>query len=33
MVDRYGNLWLLETSAVNAVRVRRLGKDGNDRAY
>jgi sugar lactone lactonase YvrE len=28
MVDRAGNLWLLETSVVNAVRVRRIGRDG-----
>jgi len=28
MVDKAGNLWMLETSAVNAVRVRRIGKNG-----
>lgn len=31
MVDRKGNLWLLETSVINAVRVRRIDKDGNER--
>ena len=30
MIDRRGNLWLLETSIVNAVRVRRIGKDGKE---
>jgi hypothetical protein len=33
MVDRKGNLWLLETSVVNAVRVRRIGKDGSERLF
>jgi sugar lactone lactonase YvrE len=33
MVDRKGNLWLLETSVINAVRVRRIGKDGNERLF
>jgi sugar lactone lactonase YvrE len=33
MVDRQGNLWLLETSIINAVRVRRIGKDGKERLY
>jgi hypothetical protein len=33
MVDRKGNLWLLETSVINAVRVRRIGKDGKERLY
>jgi hypothetical protein len=33
MVDRAGNLWLLETSSVNAVRVRRIDKNGKERVY
>jgi hypothetical protein len=33
MVDRQGNLWLLETSKINAVRVRRIGKDGKERLF
>ena len=33
MVDRNGNLWVLETSAINAVRVRRIGKDGKERLF
>jgi len=32
-VDRKGNLWLLETSVINAVRVRRIGTDGKERVY
>jgi hypothetical protein len=33
MIDRAGNLWLLETSSINAVRVRRIDKDGKERVY
>jgi hypothetical protein len=33
MIDRSGNLWLLETSVINAVRVRRIGRDGKERVY
>jgi sugar lactone lactonase YvrE len=33
MLDKAGNLWLLETSVINAVRVRRIGKDGKERTY
>jgi sugar lactone lactonase YvrE len=33
MIDRAGNLWLLETSSINAVRVRRIGKDGKERVF
>jgi hypothetical protein len=33
MIDRRGNLWVLETSVINAVRVRRIGKDGKERVY
>jgi sugar lactone lactonase YvrE len=33
LVDRQGNLWVLETSLINAVRVRRVGKDGNERVF
>jgi hypothetical protein len=33
LLDRRGNLWLLETSKVNAVRVRRIDKDGKERVY
>jgi hypothetical protein len=33
MLDRQGNLWLLETSKINAVRVRRIGKDGKQKVY
>ena len=33
MIDRQGNLWVLETSVINAVHVRRLGKDGKERLY
>lgn len=33
MLDKAGDLWLLETSLINAVRVRRIGKDGKERVY
>jgi hypothetical protein len=33
LFDRRGNLWLLETSRINAVRVRRIDKDGNERVF
>ncbi len=33
MLDTHGNLWLLEKSVINAVRVRRIGKDGKERSY
>ena len=33
MLDRQGNLWVLETSVINAVRVRRIGKDGKERLF
>lgn len=33
MLDRRGNLWLLETSKVNAVRVRRIDKSGKEKVY
>lgn len=33
MLDRHGSLWLLETSKINAVRVRRIDKSGKERVY
>lgn len=33
MLDKAGNLWLLETSVINAVRVRRIGKVGKECGY
>jgi len=33
MIGRNGTLWLLETSAINAVRVRRIDKDGKERVF
>jgi hypothetical protein len=33
ILDRHGDLWLLETSKINAVRVRRIDKDGKERVY
>ena len=31
--DRDGALWLLEYSSTNAMRVRRIARDGGERAY
>jgi hypothetical protein len=33
LMDRAGNLWLLEYDSANAVHVRRIGRDGNERIY
>jgi len=33
MVDRDGNLWLLEFDTNDMARVRRIGKDGRDRVF
>jgi hypothetical protein len=33
MFDRDGALWLLEYSSTNAVRVRRIARDGSERAF
>ena len=33
MVDGEGNLWLLENTFINKVRVERIGKDGSRKAY
>jgi hypothetical protein len=33
MFDRDGNLWLLEYDAANAVRARRIGRDGRERTF
>jgi hypothetical protein len=33
MIDRDGNLWLLEYDTSNTARVRRIGKDGRDRVF
>ena len=33
MFDRHGSLWVLETSVINAVRARRIGKDGKERTF
>jgi hypothetical protein len=33
MIDRDGNLWLLEYDSANAVRVRRTGQDGRERIF
>lgn len=33
MFDREGNLWLLEYSPTNAVRVRRIDQNGNERTF
>jgi hypothetical protein len=33
LVSPAGELWLLETSVMNAVRVRRIGKDGRETLY
>jgi len=33
MFDREGNLWLLEYSTVNSVRVRRIDKSGGERTF
>jgi hypothetical protein len=32
-VDRAGNVWLLEFSLTNAVRVRRLKPDGSEQIF
>jgi hypothetical protein len=33
MFDRDGNLWLLEYDKANAVRARRIGRDGGERTF
>jgi sugar lactone lactonase YvrE len=33
MFDRDGNLWLLEYDSANAVRARRIGRDGRERTF
>jgi hypothetical protein len=33
MFDSDGNLWLLEYDAANAVRARRIGRDGRERMF
>jgi hypothetical protein len=33
MFDRRGNLWLLEYSSRNAVRAKKIGRDGKERVY
>jgi sugar lactone lactonase YvrE len=33
MFDSDGNLWLLEYNAANAVRARRIGRDGRERTF
>jgi hypothetical protein len=33
MFDRGGNLWLLEYSSRNAVRAKKIGRDGKERVY
>jgi hypothetical protein len=33
LLDRQGRLWLLETSMINAVRVRRIDKNGKETVY
>jgi hypothetical protein len=33
MFDREGNLWLLEYDSANAVRARRIGRDGRERIF
>jgi len=33
LLDRAGNLWLLEYSSTNAVRVRRINRDGKERIF
>jgi hypothetical protein len=33
MIDRDGRLWLLEYFPTNAVRARRIDRDGTERVY
>ena len=33
MFDRDGNLWLLEYDSANAVRVRRIARNGRERIF